>query len=65
MNILNKMKNKTYYPVGTVLTSKREIVEISKINNHNIQKHDRSFAVLVAGTSVKGVIFIDQRQPTR
>jgi hypothetical protein len=55
MIILNKMKNKTYHPVGTVPTSKRKIVERSKINTCNTQIYDRSFAVLVAGTSVKRV----------
>jgi hypothetical protein len=55
MIILNIMKNKTYHPVGTVPTSKRIIVERSKINTRSTQIHDRSFAVLVSGSSVKRV----------
>jgi len=58
MNILNKMKNKTYHPFGTVPISKREIVERSTINTRNTQIHDSSFAILVACTSVKGVKLI-------
>ena len=65
MNIFNKMKNKTYHPVGTVTTSKREILEISKINTRNTQIHDRSFAVLFACISVKGVKLDVQVQTSR
>ena len=63
MNILNKMKNKTYHPVRTVPTSKRKIVERSRINTRNTQIHDRSFAVLIACTSVKGVKLVVEPKP--
>ena len=42
LDISNKMKNKKYHTVATVLTFNRNIVEISQIDTRNTQLHYRS-----------------------
>jgi len=49
----NKIKNKKYHTVGTILKSIIKTVGRCKINTHTTQTHDRSLSWLGTGTLIK------------
>ena len=63
----NKMKNKKYHIVGTILKSNIKIVEWGKIDIPSTQLHDRSLSWLATDTSIEsgGVKSTENRIPIR
>jgi len=50
---INRMKNKKYHTVRTVLQSSIKIVESGKIGTPNTQLHERSLSWFGTDTSIK------------
>jgi hypothetical protein len=61
LNATNRMKNKTYHTVRTILKSNTKIVERGKICTANTEIHALSLSLLGTGTSVKQKIIRDIR----
>ena len=57
----NKMRNKQYQTIETILKSNFKMVENGKIDTPNTQIHDRSLSCFVTGTSIKTQI---KHEPT-